>query len=193
MHMWRFIAISSIEEKTKWPDPQYGWHLRQTYITFATQKYRKQPVEHTTIWPVLMTEKDAGVVVSAEFSPSRSCPQADRSLLKSQEQTPPMIYHYRNHSISLSWHIPPSGKIQAPQIRVSILSQQRLGVRPSAVYRAAQRGRSARVRWERVLTVGETEKNIRMSPLTSSLSDPTDSCCRRAKSSMAHQPRCRCR
>ncbi len=36
-----------------------------------------------------------------------------------------------------------------------------LGVRPSAVYRAAQRGRTARVRWERVLTVGETEKNIR--------------------------------
>ncbi len=68
-----------------------------------------------------------------------------------------------------------------------------LGVRPSAVYRAAQRGRTARGRWERVLTVGETEKNIRMSPLTSSLSDPTDSCCRRAKSSMAHQPRCRCR
>ena len=40
-----------------------------------------------------------------------------------------------------------------------------LGVRPSAVYRAAQRGRTARGRWERVLTVGETEKNIRMSPL----------------------------
>ncbi len=36
-----------------------------------------------------------------------------------------------------------------------------LGVRPSAVYRAAQRGRIARVRWERVLTVGETERNIR--------------------------------
>ncbi len=36
-----------------------------------------------------------------------------------------------------------------------------LGVRPSAVYRAAQRGRTARVRWERVLTVGETVKNIR--------------------------------
>jgi len=39
-----------------------------------------------------------------------------------------------------------------------------LGVRPSAVYRAAQRGRSARVRWERVLKFGETEKNIRKSP-----------------------------
>ena len=36
-----------------------------------------------------------------------------------------------------------------------------LGVRPSAVYRAAQRGRTARERWERVLTVSETEKNIR--------------------------------
>ncbi len=37
----------------------------------------------------------------------------------------------------------------------------RLKVRPSAVYRATQRGRTARGRWERVLTVGETEKNIR--------------------------------
>ncbi len=36
-----------------------------------------------------------------------------------------------------------------------------LGVRPSAVYRAAQRGRTARGRWESVLTVGETKKNIR--------------------------------
>ncbi len=36
-----------------------------------------------------------------------------------------------------------------------------LGVRPSVVYRAAQRGRTARGRWERVLTVSETEKNIR--------------------------------
>ncbi len=36
-----------------------------------------------------------------------------------------------------------------------------LGVRPSAVYRATQRGRTARGRWERVLRVGETEKNIR--------------------------------
>ncbi len=36
-----------------------------------------------------------------------------------------------------------------------------LGVRPSAVYRAALRGHAARGRWERVLTVGETEKNIR--------------------------------
>ncbi len=36
-----------------------------------------------------------------------------------------------------------------------------LGVRPSAVYRAAQHGRTARGRWERVLTVGETERNIR--------------------------------
>ncbi len=38
-----------------------------------------------------------------------------------------------------------------------------LGVRPSAVHRTAQCGRTARGRWERVLTVGETEKNIRMS------------------------------
>ena len=36
-----------------------------------------------------------------------------------------------------------------------------LGVRPSAVYRAAQRGRAARGRWERLLAAGETEKNIR--------------------------------
>ena len=36
-----------------------------------------------------------------------------------------------------------------------------LGVRLSAVYRAAQRGRTARGRWERVLTNGETERNIR--------------------------------
>jgi hypothetical protein len=75
MHMWRFIAISSIEEKTKWPDPQYGWHLRQTYITFATQKYRKQPVEHTTILPVRMTEKDASVIVSAKFAPADRAPR----------------------------------------------------------------------------------------------------------------------
>ena len=36
-----------------------------------------------------------------------------------------------------------------------------LGVRPSAVYRAAQRGRVTRERWERLLPVGETERNIR--------------------------------
>ena len=36
-----------------------------------------------------------------------------------------------------------------------------LGLRLSVVYRAAQRGRTARRQWERVLTVGETEKNIR--------------------------------
>ena len=36
-----------------------------------------------------------------------------------------------------------------------------LGVRPSAVYRAAQRGYAARGRWEKVLTLGETERNIR--------------------------------
>ena len=36
-----------------------------------------------------------------------------------------------------------------------------LEVGPLAVYRAAQRGRTARGRWERVLKVGETEKNIR--------------------------------
>ncbi len=35
-----------------------------------------------------------------------------------------------------------------------------LGVRTSAVYRAAQRGYAARGRWERVLTFGETERNI---------------------------------
>jgi len=39
-----------------------------------------------------------------------------------------------------------------------------LGVRPSAVYRAALCGRTTRGRRERVLTVGETEKNIRKSP-----------------------------
>ncbi len=36
-----------------------------------------------------------------------------------------------------------------------------LGVRLSAVFRAAQRGRTARRQWESVLTVGEREKNIR--------------------------------
>ena len=36
-----------------------------------------------------------------------------------------------------------------------------LGVRPSALYRAAQRGYAARGRWEKVLTFGEKEKNIR--------------------------------
>ena len=36
-----------------------------------------------------------------------------------------------------------------------------LGVRPSAVYRAAQRGRATRGRWDRLLTGGETEKNTR--------------------------------
>ena len=36
-----------------------------------------------------------------------------------------------------------------------------LGVRPSAVYRAAQRGRATRGRWERLLTPGETERTIR--------------------------------
>ena len=36
-----------------------------------------------------------------------------------------------------------------------------LGVRPSALYRAAQRGYAARGRWERVLTFGEKDKNIR--------------------------------
>ena len=35
------------------------------------------------------------------------------------------------------------------------------GVRPAVVYRAAQRGRTARGRWERVLKFGETERNIR--------------------------------
>ncbi len=38
---------------------------------------------------------------------------------------------------------------------------QLLGVRPSAVYRAAHHGRTARGRWESVLTVGETKKNFR--------------------------------
>ncbi len=46
----------------------------------------------------------------------------------------------------------------------------------SVVYRAAQSGRTARVRWERVLTVGETEKNIRMSPLTGLFSHPICQC-----------------
>jgi len=36
-----------------------------------------------------------------------------------------------------------------------------LGVRPSAVYRAAQRGRATRGRWDRLLTPGETKRNIR--------------------------------
>ena len=36
-----------------------------------------------------------------------------------------------------------------------------LGVRPSAVYRAAQRGRATRGRWEGLLPAGETKKNIR--------------------------------
>ena len=36
-----------------------------------------------------------------------------------------------------------------------------LGVRPSAVYRAAQRGRGTRERWEKLLSTGETKKNIR--------------------------------
>ncbi len=36
-----------------------------------------------------------------------------------------------------------------------------LGVHPAVVYQAAQRGRTARGRWERVLKFGETERNIR--------------------------------
>ncbi|MEI8189609.1 MAG: transposase [candidate division NC10 bacterium] len=36
-----------------------------------------------------------------------------------------------------------------------------LGVRPSAVYRAAQRGCGTRERWEKLLSAGETIKNIR--------------------------------
>ena len=36
-----------------------------------------------------------------------------------------------------------------------------LGVRPSAVYRAAQRGRATRERWEQVLAAGEGKRNIR--------------------------------
>ena len=36
-----------------------------------------------------------------------------------------------------------------------------LGVRPSAVYRAAQRGRGIRERWEKLLATAETEKTIR--------------------------------
>ena len=36
-----------------------------------------------------------------------------------------------------------------------------LGVRPPAVYRAAQRGRANRGRWDRVLKAGKTERNTR--------------------------------
>ncbi|MBI4736442.1 MAG: transposase [candidate division NC10 bacterium] len=36
-----------------------------------------------------------------------------------------------------------------------------LGVRPPAVYRAAQRGRADRGRWDRLLKAGEAERNIR--------------------------------
>ena len=36
-----------------------------------------------------------------------------------------------------------------------------LGVRPSAVYRAAQRGRGTREQWEQLLAAGETKRNIR--------------------------------
>jgi len=36
-----------------------------------------------------------------------------------------------------------------------------LGVRPSAVYRAAQRGRATRERWEPLLAAGEGKRNIR--------------------------------
>ncbi|HSB72218.1 MAG TPA: hypothetical protein VLT62_23060, partial [Candidatus Methylomirabilis sp.] len=36
-----------------------------------------------------------------------------------------------------------------------------LGVRPSAVYRAAQRGRAARGRWEQLLEAEGTRKNDR--------------------------------
>ncbi len=36
-----------------------------------------------------------------------------------------------------------------------------LGVRPPAVYRAAQRGQANRGRWDRLLKAGETERNIR--------------------------------
>jgi hypothetical protein len=36
-----------------------------------------------------------------------------------------------------------------------------LGVRPSAIYRAAQRGRATRERWESLLSTGEPGKNIR--------------------------------
>jgi hypothetical protein len=37
----------------------------------------------------------------------------------------------------------------------------RLGVRPSAVYRAAQRGRATAARWERVLAASMITKSIR--------------------------------
>jgi hypothetical protein len=37
----------------------------------------------------------------------------------------------------------------------------RLGVRPSAVYRAAQRGRAVSARWERLLAAHTITKNIR--------------------------------
>ena len=42
----------------------------------------------------------------------------------------------------------------------------RLGVRPSSVYRAAQRGRATGARWERVLAAHPLEKNIRTQCMT---------------------------